>query len=215
MNIKLLTATAAAAFALVASIPASATTTFTLDLGEGAVGLLPGPYGTVNVNLTDSTHATIDFISATPQFYFLGVNAADVNSNGASTSSNLTSNGTATLSDGLSGNVNGWGTFNHTINQSDGFTDRSSTISFTLTNTTGTWALDSDVLAANASGYTVAAHVGYCTDNPCTAFVSTGFVTNGGTPGIPEPATWAMMILGFGGVGALMRRRRSFAPAFC
>jgi hypothetical protein len=26
--------------------------------------------------------------------------------------------------------------------------------------------------------------------------------------GIPEPATWGMMILGFGGVGALLRRRR-------
>ena len=26
---------------------------------------------------------------------------------------------------------------------------------------------------------------------------------------VPEPATWAMMILGFGGVGALMRRRRT------
>ena len=25
---------------------------------------------------------------------------------------------------------------------------------------------------------------------------------------VPEPATWAMMILGFGGVGAMMRRRR-------
>jgi hypothetical protein len=29
--------------------------------------------------------------------------------------------------------------------------------------------------------------------------------------GVPEPATWAMMIIGFGGVGALMRRRRAFA----
>jgi hypothetical protein len=28
------------------------------------------------------------------------------------------------------------------------------------------------------------------------------------TPGIPEPATWAMMILGFGMVGTAMRRRR-------
>jgi len=31
----------------------------------------------------------------------------------------------------------------------------------------------------------------------------------GGGNEIPEPATWAMMIMGFGGVGAMMRRRRS------
>ena len=31
----------------------------------------------------------------------------------------------------------------------------------------------------------------------------------GGQGGVPEPATWAMMIMGFGGVGALMRRRRT------
>jgi hypothetical protein len=29
---------------------------------------------------------------------------------------------------------------------------------------------------------------------------------NGG--GVPEPATWAMMLVGFGGVGAMMRRRK-------
>jgi hypothetical protein len=31
-----------------------------------------------------------------------------------------------------------------------------------------------------------------------------------GTPvgGVPEPATWAMMLLGFGGIGVAMRRRR-------
>jgi hypothetical protein len=29
------------------------------------------------------------------------------------------------------------------------------------------------------------------------------------TGGVPEPATWAMMILGTFGVGALMRRRRA------
>ncbi len=28
------------------------------------------------------------------------------------------------------------------------------------------------------------------------------------TGGVPEPATWAMMILGLGGVGATLRRRR-------
>lgn len=30
-----------------------------------------------------------------------------------------------------------------------------------------------------------------------------------GGPGVPEPATWALMILGFGGVGAIARRRRT------
>ena len=40
--------------------------------------------------------------------------------------------------------------------------------------------------------------------------------TNGGFVGVPnavvpEPATWAMMILGFGGVGAMLRRRPRFA----
>ena len=30
-----------------------------------------------------------------------------------------------------------------------------------------------------------------------------------GTPAVPEPATWAMMLVGFAGVGAAMRRRRS------
>jgi len=28
-------------------------------------------------------------------------------------------------------------------------------------------------------------------------------------PGVPEPASWALMILGFGGAGAMLRRRRA------
>lgn len=28
-------------------------------------------------------------------------------------------------------------------------------------------------------------------------------------PGVPEPSTWAMMLLGFGGLGALLRRQRA------
>ena len=32
----------------------------------------------------------------------------------------------------------------------------------------------------------------------------------GGQGGVPEPASWAMMILGFGGVGAMLRRRRPY-----
>jgi PEP-CTERM motif len=31
------------------------------------------------------------------------------------------------------------------------------------------------------------------------------------TPGVPEPATWAMMLIGFGAVGYSMRRQRKGA----
>ena len=36
--------------------------------------------------------------------------------------------------------------------------------------------------------------------------------TAGGAPGIPEPKTWAMLIIGFGLIGASMRRRKSPVP---
>jgi hypothetical protein len=35
----------------------------------------------------------------------------------------------------------------------------------------------------------------------------------GGNPGVPEPATWAMLIFGFAGIGAALRRRRSTGVA--
>jgi hypothetical protein len=34
-----------------------------------------------------------------------------------------------------------------------------------------------------------------------------------GTLAVPEPTSWALMIIGFGGIGAAMRRRRSVASA--
>jgi hypothetical protein len=41
----------------------------------------------------------------------------------------------------------------------------------------------------------------------------TPFTPGQTTGGVPEPASWALMILGFGAVGALMRRRQSGAFA--
>jgi len=41
---------------------------------------------------------------------------------------------------------------------------------------------------------------------PTSGFWAASFPTI--TPSVPEPATWAMMLLGFGGIGFAMRRRR-------
>jgi hypothetical protein len=38
---------------------------------------------------------------------------------------------------------------------------------------------------------------------------SVGQVRLGGVGAVPEPASWALLILGFGGAGAMLRRRRS------
>jgi hypothetical protein len=38
-------------------------------------------------------------------------------------------------------------------------------------------------------------------------------VDNLAIAGVPEPASWAMMLVGFGGLGALLRRRRGVAAA--
>jgi PEP-CTERM motif len=50
--------------------------------------------------------------------------------------------------------------------------------------------------------------------------ISTNFATTNSTAvlfgtsvGVPEPATWAMMILGFGSAGAMIRRRRALTAA--
>lgn len=58
-----------------------------------------------------------------------------------------------------------------------------------------------------AGQYTVEAAIGNGTDNFNTSFlILDNFAV---TATIPEPATWAMMILGFFGLGAMLRRRQS------
>jgi PEP-CTERM motif len=44
-----------------------------------------------------------------------------------------------------------------------------------------------------------------------TITLSDGF-GNGIAGGVPEPSTWAMMLLGFGGVGFMAYRRKSGQP---
>jgi len=41
------------------------------------------------------------------------------------------------------------------------------------------------------------------------SLASAGFIAAAQLGGVPEPATWALMILGFGAVGGAMRRRNA------
>jgi hypothetical protein len=49
----------------------------------------------------------------------------------------------------------------------------------------------------------------YAVDGALTTGLSGTLPLSGGSGGTPEVATWAMMLLGFGGLGAVMRARRS------
>ena len=71
-----------------------------------------------------------------------------------------------------------------------------------------------DVFTLNPTLLTTGLHTLSVTGNIVTGpSASYSGTINFNTPAVPEPATWAMMLLGFGGIGFMMRRRRP-APAF-
>jgi len=215
----------AAGFALTA---AKASADISLGTGNSAISGYTGPYGSVAVSLTDSTHATITFTSnAASGFLFGDGGSVAVNVNASSwTLGTITGSNTGTgfspgpYSDGGSGNEDGFGSFNQTINSFDGFTDTSTTISFTLTNTSGTWADASSVLTANSDGNLVAAHI-FVTNTPLdqsNGALATGYATQGdgggGSELTPEPSSFLLMGIGaLGLAGFSWRRMRRNRPA--
>src|SRR5207247_60544 len=96
---------------------------YTLTTGNPAISGYPGPYGTVSVSLADSTTANITF-TALAGYVFGGQGVAAVNVNAASwTISGFTGLpvGAGPLSDGGPNNEDGFGTFNQTVDNNDGY----------------------------------------------------------------------------------------------
>ncbi|PYL35260.1 MAG: hypothetical protein DMF35_02885 [Verrucomicrobia bacterium] len=178
---------------------AKAVTMYSLTVPNAAISGFPPPYGEVSVSVVGSI-ATITFTADnTAAFQYLFGNGGSVNAGTGFTPGGFTQD--------VAGNVDGLGSFNLRIKSFDGFTHASDTITFTLTNTSGTWATQADVVTLNASGFDAAAHI-FVTTSPANASnsaLATGFAGEG--PGtVPDGGT-TVMLLG-AALGALGMARR-------
>jgi hypothetical protein len=208
--------------------------TFDLTAGNSAISGFPGPYEQVVVNRTSSTTATITFTSLTNagNIYLMGDGGTvGVNVNATSfTLGTITGSNAGTgftpgpYSNGGAGNEDGFGSFNLTINSFDGYTHSSDTVSFTITNNSGTWATASDVLTPNDTTHNAeaAAHVFITTfpANAANGAIVTGFAAGtgggGGTNNVTTPAPPGVVLMATGMVMLGLfgwSRRRALARA--
>lgn len=216
--------TAITCLLIVGVVPASADI-FTSTLTEANFSGFPSPYGTVTVTTAapNSNVATVTFTANESNplnaYLFGGNGSVAVNVHASSWTLGSTITGTtlpgfnaATYSNGGAGNEDGFGSFNQNINSNDGFTSASTSISFTLTDNSGTWASAANVLVSNDSGFDAAAHLFVCA-NPATACTTgsgaaiTGFVTEGGLDPVPEPSSVTLFGSALIGIAEILRRR--------
>jgi hypothetical protein len=113
--------------------------------------------------------------------------------------------------------VDGFGKFNLTVDNSDGFTDSATEISFTLTDISGTWSSATNVLTGNSGGNLAADHIFPCPNtisSPCSTSSTPGtggFATGNVVTPTPEPASMLLFGSGLLAIGTMVRRRRVLA----
>ncbi len=210
------------ALLLTAAAPRASADSFTLSVPNSAISAYPAGYINVTVTLVNSTTATITFTNDPSGIYnylmgdgstaAVNVNATTFTVGAVSESNSLGAPFTPTFTSTQTGtqNVDGFGDFNLTINNTDGFGDSATTVTFTITNTSGTWSSAANVLIANSQGNTAAAHVfvesSTCTDGSGKLVAcATGYAGNG--TNVPEPGTLSIFGTGLLGLAGLIRRR--------
>jgi hypothetical protein len=200
--------------------PAAADLVLSLGVGNSAISGYTGPYGTVDVHLVDSTHATVTLNSNTVggnTYLFGDGGTIGLNTNGAVTASNWTGTNSGSgftpwslVSIG-SGNMDGFGGFNFVVKSFDGYPHSVDYLNFTLTKTSGSWLSAADVLTPNAGGYEAAGHV-FVTTAPANAgngALATGYAANGGSTGsvVPEPSSLVLGSIAVVGLSFIQLRR--------
>jgi hypothetical protein len=186
--------------------------TFDLNTPNAGLAGFTGPYAQVTINRTSSTTATITF-TAYAGFLIGGAQAADVNFNGGPVTSSIPTfsggctgggcpvGGTA-FSAGGSTNADGFGVFNFTLDNTDGFTNAVTALSFNVSCPTCSWGSAAGVLSPNDLGNSLAAHI-YVINSNCGGSPCTGFAT----VSVPEPASMLLLGTGLVGIAAGVRRR--------
>ncbi|HEX3569337.1 MAG TPA: PEP-CTERM sorting domain-containing protein [Acidobacteriaceae bacterium] len=212
-----------AAFLLGATSAFADTFNSTLTTGNSDISGHAGPYGTVLVTTTGTNTATITF-TADAGFLFAAQGATAVELN----STNFTINSfTGTSPTGFSGpslqnagagQEDGFGNFNQTFDEFDGYGYALNTMTFTVTNSGTSWAgLAANVLGLDANGFDAAAHIFVCNTNPCSTLANggsatvTGYAGEGGgviTNPTPEPASLGLLGTGLLAVSGMVVRRR-------
>jgi len=196
--------------------------TFTLtdsNLGSG----FTGPFATVKVDLVDTTHATLTYDSLTNGGYTYllvkgggtGTGATGANISGGFTVSSITGTafqtGAGALSNGGSGQLDGFGDFTQTVSTAaSGPANAYTEIVVKVTATSGTtWTSitggTNPLLTLNNKGEILAVGIGALATGG-TSFTTTGFAS--GATVVPEPSTLALAGLGTIGFLAYGLRRR-------